>query len=304
LHTPPSQRIGDKQFDPKIGLSQNWILWKFGAIVATLKTRGEPKMKSEVNLPKQSKRRIRGTLRYLLVSVAIFTPAAGRCDDGRSTQHDAAMTAAFADCDRQAEQETAQVSTLTPIAPTSVLSPILLLNDLNRRKQEEANQPRLLEQIELKRQQCRRNVVAAATQRAQELMAQKSDDARGYKRISFETFALDAKTLAASQGRISMKGAYLPDGNSEWFFSSQTEAIQATNSPEAARNIARIPLLTEDADRGFRQVLLRCKSTPGSDHLGCPTVVTGHVSLCTITSPLGNSGNLPCFVVENGRALR
>jgi hypothetical protein len=261
-------------------------------------------MKTAVKKVQKPRNRIRVMLTPLLACVAILAPTTGRCEDGRPTQQDTALSAAFLDCDRQAERETTQASTLTPIAPTSVLSPILLLNDLNRRKQEEANQPQLLEQIELKRQQCRRNVVAAATQQAQELMAQRSDGARGYKLISFETFALDAKSLAASQGRISMKGAYLPDGNSEWLFSGQVDAMQATNSPVAARNIAKIPLLTEDADRGFRQALLRCKSTPGWDHIGCPAVITGHVSLCTITGPLGNSGSLPCIVVESGRAVR
>jgi hypothetical protein len=184
------------------------------------------------------------------------------------------------------------------------LNPILLLNDLDRRKQREANQPRVLEHIELKRQQCRRDVVAAAARRAQEVMDQKSDLARGYKPISFETFALDAKSLAAVQARITMKGAYLPDGNFEWLFPSQLEAMQVRTGLAEARNISKIPLLTENATREFRQILLRCKSTPGSGELGCPTVITGHVSLCSITGPLGSNQNLPCIVVENGRAMR
>jgi hypothetical protein len=207
-------------------------------------------------------------------------------------------------CDRQAEKQTAEASRLTPIAPISLLSPILLLNDLDRRKKQEENQPQILQQIELERQQCRKNVVAAAARRAQESMDQKSDSARGYKLTSFEAFALDAKSLAAAQAQISMRGAYLPDGNFEWLFPSQIEAMQARTGLAEARNISRIPLITENATREFRRVLLRCKSTPGSGELGCPAVITGHVSLCSITGPLGSNQNLPCIVVDNGRAVR
>lgn len=217
---------------------------------------------------------------------------------------DAAQNEGFLNCDRQAEKEAAEASGLTPIAPTSVLNPVLLLNDLHRRKQEEENQPRILDQIEQKRQQCRKNVVAAATRRAQEVIDQKSDVARGYKSISFETFALDAKSLAASRARISMRGSYLPDGNFEWLFPSQVEAIHARSNPVQGRNIARIALLTEGASRDFRKTLLRCKSIPGADQMGCLTVITGHVSLCTVTGPLGSGRSLPCIVVENGREIR
>jgi hypothetical protein len=57
----------------------------------------------------------------------------------------------------------------------------LLLNELNRRKQEEANQPLLLEQIEQARQQCYKDAETRAVQRAQEVTSQKQDDAKGYK---------------------------------------------------------------------------------------------------------------------------
>ena len=239
----------------------------------------------------------------LLACAALFKPTAGWCGD-RPVQQDPAVAAGLASCDDQAEQESARVSTLTPIAPTSVLNPILLLNDFNRRKQEEANQPQLLNQIEVERQRCRQNVVAEAAQRAQETINQRSDNARGYMSIAFETFALDAKNLAAAQVRISVKGAYVPDGNLEWLFASQGEAVQASMYPAQGRNIPRIPLLTEDASRDFRQFLLKCKSIPGADRTGCLTAITGHVSMCSMTGPLGSNRTLPCIVVENGRPVR
>ena len=240
---------------------------------------------------------------FLLTYAALFNPSPGLCDD-RPIQQDPAIAAGFANCDNRAEQESARVSALTPVAPTSVLNPILLLNDLNRRKQEEANQPQLLNQIELERRQCRQNVVAEAARRAQETIDQRSDNTRGYKTISFDTFALDAKSLAAAEARISMRGAYVPDGNFEWLFPGQAEAMQASLYPAQAQNITRIPLLTEDASRDFRGFLLKCKSIPGADRTGCLTVVTGHASMCEITGPLGASRKLPCLIVENGRQGR
>lgn len=241
-------------------------------------------------------------LTCILTIVTIFSPTVGRCGDDRALhQMDAAQSEAFLNCDRRAEAEAAEASKLTPVAPVSVLNPVLLLNDLHRRKQEEENQPRILEQIELKRQQCRRDVVAAVTYRAQEALDQKADAARGYRPITVEAFALDAKSWAAAETRVSVRGAYLPDGNLEWLFPGQTEAIQARSG---ARNISRIPLVTEDASREFRKALLRCKSMPSSDHIGCRTLVTGHVSLCSITTLLGANNDIPCIVVDNGREIR
>lgn len=50
-------------------------------------------------------------------------------------------------CDRLAQQQSDAATTLTPVKPVSVLSPILLLSDLNKRKQEEENQPAALENM-------------------------------------------------------------------------------------------------------------------------------------------------------------
>lgn len=240
----------------------------------------------------------------LLTIAALLAPSIGLCNDSRSTQQDAAQAEAFLSCDRQAERENAEASKLTPVAPTSVLNPILLLNDMHQRKLEQDRQPRLLEQIELKRQQCRQNVLVAAARKAQEVIDRKSDAARGYKAISFETFALDAKSLAATQARVSMRGSYLPDGNLEWLFPSQLDAIQARSNPGQARNAIKVPLVTDDAARDFRRVLLQCKATPGADQVGCPAIVTGRVDLCSIRGPLGTDSDVPCVVVENGRQMR
>jgi hypothetical protein len=203
-------------------------------------------------------------------------------------------------CDSRAATESKQVQNLSPIAPTSFLNPILLLNDLNRRKQQEANQPQMLQRIELERQQCRRNAVAASARRSQETLDQRTDAANGYRKISFETFALDAKRLAAEKAKVSVRGSYLPDGSAEWLFASQLDAIKATRY-SGGDTVAKIPLVTENALREFRKSLLRCRSMPGSDQMGCPISITGYVSLCTATGPLGVNRDDPCIIVDNGR---
>jgi DNA-directed RNA polymerase subunit N (RpoN/RPB10) len=264
---------------------------------------GDPPPIGKIPLPGCARRPTsRWLLSCMVTLVTILTSTEGSCSDDRTPQQvDPTQSEGFLNCDRRAEVEAAEASRLTPVAPVSILNPVLLLNDLHRRKQEEENQPRILEQIELKRQQCRREIVAAASYRAQEALDQKTDAARGYRPITFEAFALDAKSWAATQKRVSVRGAYLPDGNLEWLFPDQTEAIQARSG---ASNIARIPLVTEDASREFRKALLRCKSTPGSDQIGCRTLVTGHVSLCSLTTPLGARSDIPCIIVENGRETR
>ena len=82
---------------------------------------------------------------------------------------------------------------------------------------QEANQPLALENIERQRLQCRQNAQLVSAQRAQERDNESQDDSQGYKRISVETFELDAKTLAANQSKISLKGAYHPTETSRGF---------------------------------------------------------------------------------------
>jgi hypothetical protein len=248
-----------------------------------------------------------GYIRHVASLVAcgvLWSVSTAQSQNGGPAQQDPRVIAEQHNCDVIAEQSRAQVGNLTPINPVSVLNPILLLNDINRRKQEEARQPQLLEQIEQQRQFCYRESETRATLRAQDAIEQKRDNASGYKLISFETFALDAKAMASSQAKVSLRGSYVPDGNMDWFFANRTDVIMATTNGYNSSNVARIPLLTEDATREFRHFLLKCKSNGSSSQLGCPAVINGHVTKCSLTGPLGANRSLPCIVVENGRELR
>jgi hypothetical protein len=204
-------------------------------------------------------------------------------------------------CDRLAQQQSDAAMTLTPVAPVSVLSPILLLNDLNRRKQEEANQPQALQNIETQRLQCRQNAQLSSAQRAQERDNERQDESQGYKRISVEAFELDARTLAANQNRVSLKGAYLSDGNVAWLLPGQLDVIRVLHEPGAARTVSKVPLLTDDAGRDLRQQLLQCRANPNAQ---CSVVVRGHVTTCQSTTSLGAQLEMPCVAVETGRMVR
>lgn len=127
------------------------------------------------------------------------------------------------------------------------------------------------------------------------------DESQGYKRISVETFELDAKALAANQSKISLKGAYLSDGNVAWLLPAQLDAIRALNDPAAARVVSKVPLITDDADRDLRKQLLRCRGNPLAQ---CSVVIRGHVSTCQSTTTLGAQLEMACVAVETGRLVR
>ncbi len=77
--------------------------------------------------------------------------------------------------------------------------------------------------------------------------------AQGYRRITFEDFQLDGKKLTRDQERVSIRGVYKKLGQIEYLFSSQSALMVAVQKLET--NDA-IPILTDDAVRDFRQVLL------------------------------------------------
>lgn len=234
-------------------------------------------------------------------------PPQGSTIASRSTppsSDDKILASDLQNCDWLARQQSNAAMTLTPVAPVSVLSPILLLNDLNKRKQEEENQPVALANIEGQRLQCRQNAQSVAAQRARERDNEFQDESQGYKRISVETFELDAKTLAANQSKISLKGVYLSDGNVGWLLPTQVDVIRALTDPAAARAVSKVLLITDNADRDLRQQLVRCRTNPLATMAQCSVVIRGHVSTCQSTTTLGTQLEMVCVAVETGRLVR
>jgi hypothetical protein len=166
-----------------------------------------------------------------------------------------------------------------------------------------------LSMIEQERQQCHLNVAAVATRQAQEARAREEEarneereQTHGYQHISFETFLLDGKSLAAKAAKVSLSGAYLREGNVDFLYVNQTDIVMA-NAPYGGdgRNHPTITLLSDDATREFRQHLLSCQTDPSRAQLGCPVTVLGTATICTLKNVFGVKQELPCVAVEDGR---
>jgi hypothetical protein len=93
-----------------------------------------------------------------------------------------------------------------------------------------------------------------------------------------------------------MRGAYFKESQMEYLFVSQTAIMTAKQTFKMDN---AVPLLTEDARREFRKVLLRCNNLP----VGCPVTVFGQVTLCEKTTLIGKN-KLPCLSVDDGSALQ
>jgi hypothetical protein len=139
----------------------------------------------------------------------------------------------------------------------------------------------------------RRREAQEQTKRRAQITAQlETERKRGYERISFETFQLDGKSLAANETKISIQGYYQKIGQIETLSPSNIAALNPTMRDELS-----IGLLTDDASRNIRKFFLDCRTTT---MLGCQIVIWGRATMCTVTTLVG-SKNSPCLIVEDGR---
>jgi hypothetical protein len=116
----------------------------------------------------------------------------------------------------------------------------------------------------------------------------------GYKRIAFDDFKLDAKELAANNTNVILQGFYAKRGEVELLMPSGVSvAIGRTYGFEKG-----IGLLTENASRDIRKLLLRCSDQYAAP-LGCPLTIVGHASMCTMVD-FTESRSVPCVAVDDG----
>jgi hypothetical protein len=103
--------------------------------------------------------------------------------------------------------------------------------------------------------------------------------------MTLEDFALDGKDLATREAKVSLGGSYISAGGDEFMFDGK----------------AWVGLLTDDAPREARAILLRCRRNPMNPaygHTGCVSVVlAGHAVACKSIDPAGGRGNA-CLAVE------
>lgn len=134
---------------------------------------------------------------------------------------------------------------------------------------------------------------AAQAKRAEEAAAQEetlrariaSDEARGYKQVSFADFILDYKTMPIGSKRA-VHGYYRVFGN----FETLTEVPYGDNPP-------RVVLLTDSAPREVRAVLQSFQCRQGL----CKGVLLGHTVRCTITWAGNPMRSDVCLAVDGMR---
>ncbi|MGD0332969.1 MAG: lysozyme inhibitor LprI family protein [Xanthobacteraceae bacterium] len=200
---------------------------------------------------------------------------------------DNALAAALTDCDSQAMEQVKRDDANWTIGP-------------HWPRQFDSLWTQHVNEIEQQRQQCRRYAEAAAAQRAQAARNQERDHERGYEPISVETFVLDSKELAAKAAKVSVSGAYLGQNNIGFVYVDTRAVIMATKYPNLGEQ-PKVPLLTDNATREFRQRLLACQSNPAAAQVGCPMTILGEVTICTFSNGFGAERTLPCINVEDGR---
>jgi uncharacterized protein len=131
-----------------------------------------------------------------------------------------------------------------------------------------------------------------AADRAQAARDREAAEDAGYDRITFEDYLLDVKELQASERRIAVAGFYHKLGAIE----ELSENFGAAANGSATNQIF---ILTEEANRDFRALLLHSCSIEGSV---CPIKVRGRVSSCTLTV-FGKEVSKPCIIVESGSQI-
>lgn len=137
---------------------------------------------------------------------------------------------------------------------------------------------------EAARQERRR---AAAEQEARErelrereyAAAVQEDERQGYKTLTFNDFALDAKSMLGT--RVAVHGFYVARGER-----LARDPISAIRWIEASHDSSAtlLPLLTSSASRDSRALLLRCQESPVG---WCPLVAKGRVKTLTMRNRLG-----------------
>jgi len=135
-----------------------------------------------------------------------------------------------------------------------------------------------------------------AQKRSVEREAELEERTSGYQRMSIETFLLDGGDLAAKAAKVSISGAYIREGNLSVLYADRGTAMKATRGHRQPN----VLLLTDEASREFRQVLLTCQSNPASATVGCPVTILGQATKCQLSNAFGATRGEWCITVEKG----
>jgi uncharacterized protein (TIGR02246 family) len=130
--------------------------------------------------------------------------------------------------------------------------------------------------------------------------APRSQPAADYQLLSVEDFATDGVKLAGAGAKVSMPGAYILQGNREMLYADVQAIIRMRYAPKAGIQ-PTVPLLTHDASDQFRRRVLACQTDPSASKVGCTVKIRGIATLCTVTIASGDTREVPCINVEDGK---
>jgi hypothetical protein len=123
---------------------------------------------------------------------------------------------------------------------------------------------------------------------------ERRDKENGYNSISFEDFAVDGKSLAREETRVSITGIYKKEGQMEKLYSSMIGMLTTQGNPAGAG----VDLMTENATRDTRKYLYNCQQSPVLNATGCQFTILGHATLCERTIFGVPTTVVPCIDVD------
>lgn len=120
-----------------------------------------------------------------------------------------------------------------------------------------------------------------------------------YRELSFREFIVDGVELAKKTVRVELSGLYTRDGREAVLYEGENAYImdQVGPSPGTAPTI---PLLTDDASHGFREIEYSCDSQRAYGRYGCMLEVRGVATMCVLTNAFGAQTEEPCIEVTDG----
>lgn len=116
--------------------------------------------------------------------------------------------------------------------------------------------------------------------------------------MSIVDFVLDGKQLAKGAQYLRLSGMYIQQSGVEYLYADTQAVLESTYS--STTTPPAIALLTEDASRSFRKLLLACQAHPTYSQVGCSVTLWGHATMCVRTNAFGTPREIPCIHVVDG----
>jgi hypothetical protein len=118
--------------------------------------------------------------------------------------------------------------------------------------------------------------------------------------LSVQEFLADGAELAAANAKVSITGGYILQDNRDLLY-PDVQAIIRKKYSSNAPNQPTVQLSTREASAQFRRRVLACQTDPSASQVGCTVKLRGRAALCTVPTEAGNSREVPCINVEDGK---